>query len=297
MGLNLSVKDINFIVCLWKYFNIFLITPWFNFDHNVLSNPNACKIFGTFLILLRIYWLIDSIILDGTMIQAFQTFLLTQKLNYILSTMILFIMTFLCIVKSAFSNNGNIWKNFFINFKYIDINLHNKGKTERKLWKNFYTHFLLCQMIFMLVLLYQMGVWANLVKIQLFSGIWLGPATDMFYKFQSIILISSILLCFKSRYKDLNYNLLQCHDSQKPVQEYQNLVYCHRILGENIDVFNNLYGYHILLVLFHIGLQLVGSLNLPFAFVTSLITINLDILICNFSLLAIFLVSVNFLLK
>lgn len=291
MCLNLLVKDLNFIVYLWKWLNIFLITPWFDFNNNVFSNINVCKMFGLILILLKIYWVIDLVILDDTMEHTFQRLLFTQKLNYILSSMALSTITFLCITKSSLLINNN-WKTFFINFKYIDVNLHHKRKIETKNWKNAYIHFFLWQIIFVISILYQMSVWSDLMKIPFFRGLWLGPAIDMFYEFQSIFSISFILICFKNRYKNLNMSLEQYNNNQIIVQKFQNLVYCHRILGENIDVFNSLYGYHILLILFHIGVQLVGCLNFPFAFlISSNFVVRIDVVISNFTVLSIVLVS------
>lgn len=241
--------------------------------------------FGAFLVLLKIYWVLDSVILDETMDRTFQRLLFTQKINYIFSSVTLLAITLLCIVKSSFLSNNN-WRTFFINFKYIDLNLQNKEKTKTKIWKNIYINFFLWQMFFIIsVLVY------NLMKIPFVRGLWLGPAIDMFYEFQLIAFISSILTCFASRYKDINNRLLQ-YNNQKTVRKFQNLVYCHRILGENIDVFNDLYGYHILLILFHTGLQLVGCLNIPLAFLTSSnMMLRVDAVISNFTVLAIMMVS------
>ncbi|EFA07611.1 gustatory receptor 114 [Tribolium castaneum] len=296
MNLNLSVKDINFIKYLWKYFNIYLITPWYNFDKNAFYSPNMCKIYGTLLILLKLFWLFDVTFLHDKLNKSYRQLLFTQKINYAFSCLNIFVLTILSIANASFVGTDNKWKILLANFRYLDLNLHNNEKTERKIWNNFYSTFLLEQTLFFGCLCYQAHVWSRIMKITFLESLWFSPTVDRCYEFQVVTLIVAFLKCFNNRYKELNHRLLKClNNNQKVLQEYQNLVCYHRLLGETIDAFNKLFGYQILLLVFHAGLQLVGCLNFPYVFFTSAsntpekCSVAFSMLFSNFSVLLIFL--------
>ncbi|EFA07607.1 gustatory receptor 110 [Tribolium castaneum] len=280
MSLNLSVRDINFIKYLWRYYNFFLITPWHDFDNIVPCNSSICKIFATLLIFIKVYWVSDATFLDKHL-------LFTQKVNYCITTVTITTLNLLTVVKSSFLADGNKWRTLFNNLRYLDLNLHNKGKTEGSIWKNFYFTFVLRQLFFIMSVVYQIHVWTSKEKISFLRGFWLSPAVDMFYEFQIIELMTSVVKSLESRYADLNENFLQCQD-----EKFESFVYYHRILGETVDLFNSLFGYQTLLITFHIGSQLVVCLNFSFGFLTpSSFTLQLDLLISNFWVVLVIIVS------
>lgn len=104
------------------------------------------------------------------------------------------------------------------------------------------------------------------------------------------MLIMCITKSIKIRYQTLNAKLMTITTSSRMIRGLQQFVRIYRILGETIEIFNNLFGYKILLIIFLIGMQLVYSLNFPLGSLNT-VRFSIHLIICNIIYLTMILVS------
>lgn len=88
---------------------------------------------------------------------------------------------------------------------------------------------------------------------------------EIYYGFQIIILIRCIVKSLKIRYQDINEKLLKIQYNQD-IKELQGLTENFRILGESTEIFN-LFGYQIIMIILHSGLQLICCINFTFTMI------------------------------
>lgn len=141
MNFNLSQKDINFIQPLWKFLNVFFITPYYDFNRKVTKYWVFSKLFGSVFILARIIW-IGAMMQNEKEVEMWSSLLFTQKFSYIFSMVTLITLNLITMFKSSFLVNIKEWEFLFTNLQYIDMEFQNKGKLERRVWKNFSSSFL-----------------------------------------------------------------------------------------------------------------------------------------------------------
>lgn len=255
MSWDLSIKNIDFIRYLWRYLSIFLITPWYDFDYNAPYKPYMSKIYGTFIfstkILSTLYFM-----LSNSSQRSYNFLYVTQKLNYTLCGLNLLIITSFTTLQSSFGDVNN-WKKLFENFQYIDKELRNKGKTEKRLWKNFFFSFIIQQIIFIGFTFYQEYVWSHTVKSSFDKVLLIFPVLNYFFECEITVLLGCFPQIINTRYKELNKRLLKIIESPKITEELKRLVHYHRILGENIEIFNKIFRLQIVLIIFDCGMQIV----------------------------------------
>ncbi|EFA07606.1 gustatory receptor 109 [Tribolium castaneum] len=287
MVFHLSIKDINFIRPLWSFLNLLQITPYYDFDKNVTIRPLLSKIHGMILIVIKTVWIV-TMIKDEDVFQMWKTFSFTQKFTFTLVIINTVALNILTIVKSSLLK-AHSWKRMIKNFQQIDVKLRNRGRVETSVWGNFYFKYTLKQILFLIFCAYELYSWSNFIAKIALSSIWFSPMGDLFYEFQTFNLITCLLQSIKVRYEVLNEKLVMITKRKaKSLYELQEMVQIYRILGETIEIYNSLFGYQILLITFHCGLQLVGCLNFP---LVALNTSNFDIniILCNIIFLMIML--------
>lgn len=130
------------------------------------------------------------------------------------------------------------------------------------------------------------------MKLTYLQALWNSPMFDLFYEFQIFTFLTCIVQCIKMRYKMLNTKLITSTKSSKMIQEVQQLVQIYRILGEIIESFNKVFGYEILLIIFHTGMQLVFCINFALIYLKTT-DLHIHIIICNIFYLIVILVSNN----
>ncbi|XP_044264791.1 uncharacterized protein LOC123011435 [Tribolium madens] len=262
---KLSKQDINFIRPLWRYLNIFLIIPWYDFNKNCVYKPFLMKLSGCVLIVGTIFWSIVPTF-DETIRQMYYVMPFSEKCVYILTLVNLKLFVFLVVIKCCFLDVEK-WVILMTSFQFIDEKLNNAGKKEEKILKNFYFRFCLKQFFFILFAFYITYIWSLVLDYPFIKSFLTGLLLELFYEYQVIILIRCVVISIKIRYKDLNKKLRELHSSQNVISDLQNLVEYFRILGEMIDLLNDLFGYQIILFLFHSGLQVVGCVSFMFSMV------------------------------
>ncbi|EFA07613.1 gustatory receptor 116 [Tribolium castaneum] len=266
MNFKLSVKDINFIRPLWTYLSFVLITPWYDCNRNCLYKPTINKLTGCIFLAFKLSWIV-ALILDDTTQQVFEIMPFSQKCLYILTCVNLKIFIFLVVMKSCFWDVDK-WRVLITNFRYVDEKLQNTGTKELRVLKNFYCGFAVKEVVFLLFVTYEMYIWSNVLELSFVKGMKLGPMIDLYYEFHFIAFLTCITECLRMRYEELNARLVRMNSSLTIVKDLRSLVQYYRILGEIIDIFNNLFGYQIILLIFHSGLQIISSLNFCFTIIT-----------------------------
>ena len=130
--------------------------------------------------------------------------------------------------------------------------------------KNFYFTFFLKQLVFFVGTCAGQYVWADLMQLSILKVIIPTCMFECYYEFFLIIVINALVQSFKSRYQDLNRRVLIVFQETKTVQKWRALAQDYRILGETVDVFNKMFGWQIVLMMFHFGLEMVTTLYFNF---------------------------------
>ncbi|KAJ3636560.1 hypothetical protein MTP99_000093 [Tenebrio molitor] len=252
---KLSVKDISFICPFYNYLSFFLITSWYDFEKNSVHKSRRSKFYGGFLILVKIVWFIFTYT-DETFKKIDGALFFTQKVIYIGIQLNLEALLLLTVVKSSFFDAED-WKTLFSNFQLVDTKLQNRGRVNLKISQNFYV-----------------GLFVKHLVFALFGALFImGGFIQLYYEFLIIILLRSLVEGLKNRYEDLNDRLLRISKRPNILHELSSIAHSYRILGENVEICNKLFGYQVLLIIFHCGFQMVHCLN--FTFVSFIFNSNL----------------------
>ena len=144
---KLSVRDINFIRPFYAYLNLFLITPWNDFDENTICNPIVVKVYGCVLIVLKIssMFYVGKIGIERNLAENMAV---SQVIIIFVSQIILVTLTILTIFKSTFTDSAK-WRLIFNNFQLIDRKLHNLGVVELRILENFYSRCIIKHTVFL----------------------------------------------------------------------------------------------------------------------------------------------------
>ncbi|KAJ3647933.1 hypothetical protein Zmor_019778 [Zophobas morio] len=262
MTFKLSVKDINFIRCFHNYLNIFLITPWYDFDRNIFVRQNVTRMYALLLLTAKTIWL-WYLINNETIKHVFRNILLSEIIFYVVTCINCTIITAVTILKTCFWDTDK-WKKMYTNFQHIDAFLRNKGKEETYWWKNVYCILFLRHLLIIILCGNLIYSWYKVLKTPLIANPFLVNICDIYCHFLLGQFENCLLRSFYSRYKDLNKMLMATSRNPQVVSNLKNLARMYRILGENVQIFNDLFGYQMVFLLFQYFVGLVGSLNRVF---------------------------------
>lgn len=265
MYLNRSTKDSNFIKPFFLYLNLFLITPWYDFNRNLFRHSTLSRIYGCVLICMKLFWMFSTL-MDNIVRQVFAESLFSVKIVLTLGVLTLLMRTVLIVLKSTVWNVSH-WKTLFVNFETIDANLENTNTNDSK---NFWIHLSIRHVLFGIFAGHQFYTWARFFDFSWLQTTWIVPTLEFYEEFLVVQLIDALVQSIRARYRALNSRLIEvCQNSEtnKMDQELANLSHLYRLLGENVDTFNSIFGYQILLTLFHWGLQMILCFNYLFTVV------------------------------
>ncbi|EFA07604.1 gustatory receptor 107 [Tribolium castaneum] len=254
-------KDIKFIRYYSIYLNIFLIAPWYDFSKNTMYNPYLAKFYGTCLILIKLLLILWAS-RDQEILQLFsQELFITEKFIVIFLVTNLALIYIYSVINSAFLDS-NRWTRLFDNLYWVDKTLRNNDAKEIYLPKRCLYEFMIKHVIFVGILAYELYVWGIFMNMPLYKIFWLTGYEDMYFEFLLVMFMAALVRSFEARYKILNNELLQvCLSTQKFKKEVKRIMQIYRVLGQNIQIFNEVFGYAIVLMLFHHGTACVSCLN------------------------------------
>ncbi|KAJ3648123.1 hypothetical protein Zmor_019955 [Zophobas morio] len=248
------MTDIFCIKPFFYYLNAFLITPWYDFKRDVIVKPNLCKLYATVLISLKLSSLV-YLMLDERTSPTYEKLVLAHKIlfSFYFSTTIT--LTILTIVKSSFWNTDS-WITMLTTLHHVDLMVRNKEHSS----KNFYLKLFVKHAALILCFGYQIFVWSSLIESSIWEMIFLGGIWEAYFEFLSVQLMLVIICSFQNRYAKIN-ELVFILKKVRFVQDLKTLARSYRLLGETVDVFNKIFGWPLVFIIFHCGLQMVYCVN------------------------------------
>ena len=187
--------------------------------------------------------------------QDFFTFKIpSQKIIYFFINATLLALTVTTVTKSGFLCVKNL-SILIQKCQYIDT------KTSENKSQLIYFKFLLKTAVFLVFLAYELYVCSISHNMSYFKIFILTPSIDMYYEFLVVVVITSVVAKIKNGYVYLNANLEIACKSPQLIDKMRFLTQDYRILGETIEVFNDLFGYQLILITLHCGLLIISGLN------------------------------------
>ncbi|KAJ3648108.1 hypothetical protein Zmor_019942 [Zophobas morio] len=263
MNFNRASGNFNSIKPLYYYLNLFLITPWYDFDKNSFRNTNFSRFYGCILIMVKIFWIFD-VTVNSDLTKHFRIDAVSLKVASSIWTLTMLVRTVITVSKSTFWNLTK-WNVLIDNFKNIDKRLQIPDR-ETSIFKNFYFRLFIRHVVIVVFYGFSCYSFSSFLKISLFKGLWVGSLTDMYQEFLLVVLINVLIECFTRRYKYLNTKLLQ-HYEQFTVRDYKHMGEVYRILGETVSTFSDLFGHQIICVLLKFCVETISGLNYMFIIV------------------------------
>lgn len=158
------------------------------------------------------------------------------------------------------------WKALLEMFDAVDDKLENDYMQQFKLFNNFYIQLLLGHLFFVGCYCYKAYVWARIVGFKYFSNFG-TMAIPMYYCFFSVMLLSNIILSLRCRYKDLNLMLnkkvaIHQSDENQLLKDLELVRKYYRHLGDTVEVFNDIFGWVIVLIVLHSIIEILNCVNL-----------------------------------
>lgn len=262
MSYSFSIKDINFLQKFCILTNLFLITPWYDFQSQIFIWPVLSKLYACCVGFLKIF-LILSTIQDALNNIIFLKLFFTQKLFFITFVTFAMFQSIFQIGSSTFLYQ-NKWKQLLINFEFVDAKLGNNNKKERNVFKNFYFRFFARNVIFFTMFVPYVYIWVQIsgghISLAMFLNIF-----EIYNQFLILVFLHCLAECFEVRYKCLNQRLVfVCCNSKNLVSDLKPFKKLLQVLAENIDLFNNSFGYYFLIIIVYCGLHIVHCANFIF---------------------------------
>ena len=261
MSFNLSIHDIDFLQNFFNYLQFFFVTPWYDIEKNCVRKPTYSRLYGCCLFLLHILWFGTWIVDPGAQ-QAVEKSLPSQKVLYCFRTVTLLLLVLFTVLKNVW--NFENWGVRFRNFHYVDAQLKNKGRKETKILKNFYSWFLFKHVVVLVVMVCIFSNTLMVLKVPFLTLVRTSSVIFTYYQYLIIVLWLSLIESFKTRYRSLNQKLVTMHKWKYSILEVKKVAQLYGVLGETVEIFNKLFGYQILLIIFQFILELVMSLNIFF---------------------------------
>ena len=247
-----SSKCSNFLPFLFSYLNVFLIAPRYDFTNERFHETILTKIQGCCLIFTSLILTAAAIITESVE-NFFGMLIPSEKILYILTSTTLLALTLTTITKSAFLDVKN-WKTLLTNYQYID-----KKVATRE--SHLYYKFVLKQIMFLVAVIYLSYGWSLSLNMPPVKVLLISPFVELYYEYLLITLLTTFVDKIRSGYSHLNASLIKWSHDPKFINEMRTLSQDYRRLGHTIDVFNDLFGYQMILIIFHCGAHAVSSLN------------------------------------
>ena len=226
-------------------FYMLLITPWYHFDKKRLYKPTLAKIYGCVLILIKLF----LTLLLFKDFEIHETFPGDTIIYYSLITNLV-VLILVTITKSVFTH-GHKWVSLFKTLQQLDSNLNTT--------KNLCCIFFVKQTIFIVSFAFGMYGWLTFAPTPYMKFLLSIPMTDFYYEFLIVSVYEILVQVFREKYKEVNDKLLNIQAENKFYSEVRNLKKRWRVLGQSVQTLNRIFGYQILLVILHCGLELVAG--------------------------------------
>lgn len=265
---SISRKDIRFLKVTYKIGALLAINPLYNFKKNKIECPNFSKTYGFVIIGILAVLSGHVFILHGLFENKDKN---NNKYHTIphailngLNSTLLFTSSVLIIFVNCIKHSQ--WITMNKNFQCIDLKLNNRNKCDQ-IFNNANVHLIILTMLF-----FSFYCYLTMVVYQMFPEmiqtlyLWLH---EVFYIFEYFVTILSVnlIMALKLRYEDLNKLLdlefFEAHASKTVgVNYFRQIAQLSRILFNNVGIFNDIFGWSLLILIARIVVQLLLSLDL-----------------------------------
>lgn len=260
MSYNLSIKNINFLQKFCILTNAFLITPWYDFQKQTSIWPVSSKLLICGVFLLKFILIALSIITAKSSI-IFEEGFGTQKFFFVTFLMLIIAQNIFQIVTSTFFYQ-NRWKQILINFEYVDVELENENRIESNIFKNFYFRLLAKNLFFFALFIPYFYSWYQIWRC---SIVIFMTMLEIYNQFIVLVFLHCLVKSFGVRYNEINKRLVfVCCNSIDLASDLKQLRKLLIILAENIDLFNDSFGYYFLFIIVYCGVNIVHCANFIF---------------------------------
>lgn len=262
MSYNLSTKDINFLQKFCILTNAFLITPWYDFQKQTFMQPILSKLYAFGVCLLKFVLVVLSIEEAKNSI-VFQQLYSTQKFFFLTFLTFNVIQTIFQTVTSTFFHRDK-WRQILINFEYVDIKLENRNRKESNVINNFYCRLLAKNVIFFALFIPYNYIWIKIMGDNVGALIFLN-IVEVYNQFVLLIFLHCFVKSLKIRYRSVNKRLVFiCCNSLNLTSDLKHFRKLLLVLAENVDLFNDSFGYYFLFTIIYCGLHIVHCANFIF---------------------------------
>ncbi|KAJ3647918.1 hypothetical protein Zmor_019765 [Zophobas morio] len=221
------------------------------------------KCYGCILVTAKLITYVCAVENNSLMKEYFNNTLISQKIGYTFVASTLMLHFSLTVIFSAFLN-VNHWKILFTNLENFDSRIKSSRNAKMSFSKALIYCLILQQIMFLLLSFYPLYTGTVMFKSSFWRSFNTNLSIEMCYEIAVVSLINIISDVIKRRYKVLNTKTVEVLKGPKVIQELENVVECYQILGETAATFNAIFGYQILIIVFHSGVQLTHSLNVGF---------------------------------
>lgn len=260
MSLTYSRQNIKFVKLACDYAACLAILPSYDFDKQVIIKPTLYKIYSVNILCLVIfsfschqYFIWMNLLNDGLYFTA---------IVMIFSQFVMLILCLLSITSSAFYGMDQ-WKKLLQFFQTLEKHLNQETKRERSFLKNFYIQFILTNILVAAVLINAFLCWSLYAPNKISPWYYMSHALDLFLiyiKSLKVTIVYNLILAIKCKYQDLNRLLIRgCSYWNWELPRVARIVsHSYGLLGETVGTYNKLFGWELILSLFHsTAIQLV----------------------------------------
>lgn len=257
-----SRQSLKFIELAYKYSTFIAIAPNYDFNKRTYVKENAYKLYCSIVAIIIIFGCVHQQYFYFSKLSITHTpfaFVLV-----LFSQFIIFVSCVLIVLSSAFWNKKN-WGRLFESFWMLENNLNTTSRTEHSFLKNFYFQFFLIQLLLMVILTNALMSWF-LYIIHPNPLILMTEIVHLYLlnmKFMKVKIVYNIALAIKCKYQDLNSLLMKgcCREKSELLKTVGTVSYLCSVLGETVIIFNRLFGWDILLLIFHSTITVLACFN------------------------------------
>ena len=246
----MAARSSKFTSFFFTYLSLFLVVP--RYSNGKFYNTTLSKIQGVCLISAKLALTVVAIT-SKSVDDLFRLVAPSERIVYSITNITLLLLTWMTIIKCSFFNVKN-WNILFDNYTYWNSKI---GKPD----SNLYLKFAFKHLMFLLFVFNVIYGWSLTVDLSMSSIVFTTSIVEMYYEYLLIMLWTHVIDKLRCGYIYLNENLSKWSLSPKFIFQLRNLTQDYRLLGEATEIYNDLFGFQMILILFHGGGHAITALN------------------------------------
>ena len=245
----MAARSSKFTSFFFTYLSLFLIVP--KYSNDKFYNTTLSKIQGVCLISAKLALNVVAIT-SKSVDDLFRLIPPSERIVYSITNITLLSFTLMTIIKCSFFDVKN-WTILFDNYTYWNSKI---GQNS-----NLFLKFAFKHVMFLLFMFNATYGWSVTVDLSMSSIVFTTSIVEMYYEYLLIMLWTHVIDRLRCGYVHLNAKLSKWSLSPKFIFELRNLTQDYRLLGEATEIYNDLFGFQLILILFHCGGHAITALN------------------------------------